>query len=690
MVAVNHSPPPDAITEFVGAWVCALLDATPPADDAAREHTRQALTGLTTRLGELLTAPALSRPAAREVGGELAAVTRGRGDALPASLRLIRQWAPRVFGLTGTDHALRLLDVLDQLAAGYAAGQRGGERYAELQASEARFRTIFHEAAVGIGLATLNGKVLDVNPAMLRMFGLTERLEGLRRVPEFVHPDDLPQFSLLYRELVAGERDTIRMEIRFRRPDRSVLWAYLTGSLVRAEDGSPSHLVAVIEDLTERVRLRTRLEQQTYHDQLTRLPNRASTEERLRWIFSEASPASRVGLCALNLDGFRAVNDTLGHAVGDQLLLEVASRLEAAAGRHLVTRTGGDEFAIVIQDPTSGAELGELAERALDGLRHRVVVGDDELTVSACAGIAETDVEHGTPAELTRAADVALSWAKAAGRGRWSRFDPERDAAMARRFALMARMPAAVDRDEFRVLYQPLVTLADGALVGVEALVRWEHPQLGMLGPSRFIELAERSGTIVPLGRWVLNQACAAGKRWMTEFGDRAPYVSVNVAPQQLAEPSLVTDVVQVLHDTGLDPSHLQLEITERAVFDDESGALDALGALRQLGIRLAIDDFGTGYSSLSYLRRFPWDALKIDGSFIEGLRSAEATDPVDNKIVEALISMAHALGLEVTAEWVETPAQSERLAALGCDTGQGHYFGGELSAPELERRLRG
>jgi len=703
---VSHANPPQPLAEFVREWLDALLEHAPAADAATRTEVSQVLTGLTSGLGAVLLAPTLCPTEARELGAGLAGTRLRNADVLPASMRMIRHWVPQVFGLTGTDHALRLVEVLDELAAGYgeALSERSrteheellramldAESHVELGESEARFRTIFTEAAVGIGLARMDGKVLDINPAMLKMFGLTERLPDTGRVTDYVHPDDMPKFGELYGELVGGQRDTIRMEIRFLRMDRTVLWAYLTASLVRTADGSPSHLVAVIEDLTERVRLRTRLEHQTYHDQLTRLPNRSATEERLRWMFSDTSPVSRVGLCALNLDGFRAINDSLGHGVGDRLLLAVASRLQmAASGGHLITRTGGDEFAVLIQDPGHVEELTDLAERVLDSLQRPVVVGAHELTVSACIGIAVADVESSRPAELTRSAEVALSRAKAEGRGRRCLFDPERDAGVAHRFALMARMPSAVSHDEFRLLYQPLVSLADGRLAGVEALVRWQHPQWGMLAPSRFIELAERSGTIVALGRWVLAQACMQGKQWAVEFGDRAPYVSVNVATQQLAEPSLVTDVVQVLRDTGLEPNRLQLEITERAVIDEESGALDALGALKQLGIRLAIDDFGTGYSSLSYLSRFPWDALKIDGSFIEGLRTVETFDPRADKIVEALISMAHALGLEVTAEWVETKAQSERLAALGCETGQGRLFGDAVLAAEVEALLRG
>jgi EAL domain-containing protein (putative c-di-GMP-specific phosphodiesterase class I) len=315
-------------------------------------------------------------------------------------------------------------------------------------------------------------------------------------------------------------------------------------------------------------------------------------------------------------------------------------------------------------------------------------------------------------------------------------FDPERDAGETRRFALAASVPGAVERHEFQLYYQPLVELATARLVGVEALVRWRHPEHGLLGPARFIDLAERNGAIVPLGRWVLTEACRQARRWADELGDSAPYVSVNVAPRQLAEPGWLTEVAGVLTECGLAPGQLQLEITERAVLLEESldsgasvTASDTLRALREMGVRLVIDDFGTGYSSLSYLRRLPVHGLKIDGSFIQGLRDPgeldtpgdasdidtrghasrdidirgdashdgeapgkPAVDPVDTpegKIVAALVSMAHALGLVVTAEWVETAGQARRLRTLGCDIGQGRWYGDPVPASQLAPLLR-
>jgi len=433
-----------------------------------------------------------------------------------------------------------------------------------------------------------------------------------------------------------------------------------------------------------------RFHHQTYHDELTRLPNRALMVEQLGRAFGEGSPVDRVGLCHLDLDGFRALNATLGHQVGDQLLLAVAGRLRLLSKGHLLTRAGADEFTIVVPDPESADELIALAEHVLAGLAAPFAIGQRRLTISASMGLASQAVTDTTPAELQRRADTARSWAKAAGGGRWAMFDPRRDRAESVRFALATSIPAAVDREEFRLHYQPLVRMDTGELIGAEALVRWRHPEHGLLGPSKFIELSESNGSIVALGHWVLARACRQGRTWCDQLGSAAPYVSVNVAPRQLAEPDWLDQVSLVLADTGLPPGQLQLEITERAVLIDETAASGTLHTLRDMGVRLAIDDFGTGYSSLSYLRKLPVHGLKIDGSFIRGLREASADDCKDSTIIAALIGMAHALDLEVTAEWVETASQAHRLAALGCDIGQGNWYGNPVCAGQLDLLLRG
>ena len=368
------------------------------------------------------------------------------------------------------------------------------------------------------------------------------------------------------------------------------------------------------------------------------------------------------------------VNDSLGHDIGDQLLIAVASRLAGCCGpRQLVARMGGDEFVIIVED-SHEEEVVALADEVLAALAMPIRVGDHELTVTASIGIVERLVSATTQADLIQAADITLYWAKADGKGRYAMFDLGRNDREVARFTLSATMPAAVDHDEFFVDYQPLVALDDCTLRGVEALVRWRHPTYGVLGPEQFIELAEETGAIVELGHWVLARACEQARRWRDSFGDAAPFVSVNLAPRQLSEPGLVEDVVKILADTGLDPAHLQLELTEQALMGDEAGPLEALSKLYDMGVRIAIDDFGTGYSNLPYLRRLPLHELKLAGSFAVGLRPHDP-DPVDERIVATLVNLAHALELTVTAEGVETVAQLERLRALGCDAGQGYLF---------------
>ena len=420
--------------------------------------------------------------------------------------------------------------------------------------------------------------------------------------------------------------------------------------------------------------LRRRVAQVVAQDVLTLLPHRAVGEQRLRRAFA-SSAAVYLGLCSLDLDGFAAVNDTLGHDLGDRLLVEVATRLHQVAAPNLVTRTGGDEFAVLVECVVDPRAVESLARRIQESLALPFRVGGRTVEVSASVGVAVATPSTAVAADLLRAADVALSWAKAQGRGRVAVFDPDRDAGESARAALLAGISAGVERGEFLLHYQPLVRLADGRVRGAEALVRWQHPEHGLIGPGRFIGAAERSGAIVPLGRWVLLEACRQAATWWRELGPRAPYVSVNVSPVQLAEPDWVKEVTDVMEFTQLPPWQLQLEITEQTVLRDGRAATAALSALRATGVRLALDDFGTGWSGLAWLRQLPVHALKIDGSFVDGLRHRHA-DPVDRSIIEALVRMAHALDLEVTAEWVETMQQMEQLTALGCDLGQGRWLG--------------
>ncbi|MFE2939002.1 putative bifunctional diguanylate cyclase/phosphodiesterase [Streptomyces sp. NPDC059255] len=401
----------------------------------------------------------------------------------------------------------------------------------------------------------------------------------------------------------------------------------------------------------------------------------------------------RIGLCYLDLDGFKAVNDTLGHRTGDRLLAAVAGRLTECAdhggytrsGGHLVARLGGDEFAILVEDSTGTEQLADLARSVLAALQRPFDLAGQRLSVSASIGVVERAVEGTTPTGLMQAADTTLYWAKADGKARWTLFDPERNAHRMTRQALTSALRPAVEREEFVLQYQPLVGMADGIVRGVEALVRWNHPQFGTLSPNRFIGIAEEDGSIVQLGGWVLRTACRQARRWQLDHPGAQPlFVSVNVAVRQVWDSDLVGDVAGILAETGLSPHLLQLELTESAVMGSAGRPLQALQALSDMGVRIAIDDFGTGYSNLAYLSRLPVSVLKLDGSFVRGFRYDEGVhpSPADETIVEALIQLAHRLGLTVTAECVETSGQAARLQRIGCDTGQGWLFSRPV-APE-------
>jgi predicted signal transduction protein with EAL and GGDEF domain len=316
-----------------------------------------------------------------------------------------------------------------------------------------------------------------------------------------------------------------------------------------------------------------------------------------------------------------------------------------------------------------------VAEAALAAVRAPVHLAGHEISVSASIGVVERAVRGTTTAELMKAADTTLYWAKADGKDRAALFNADRHAREIIRYELSASMPAALEREEFFVEYQPLVQLRDGLVTGVEALVRWRHPKQGILGPDEFIGLAEETGLIVPLGRWVLRVACEQAARWHRDQPDVAPLVSVNLAVRQMRDRQIVDDVATILREAGLPADQLQLELTESAVMGSAGEPFEALHALADLGVRIAIDDFGTGYSNFAYLRRLPVHSLKLAGSLVAGLRSPEQADPVDEQIVAAVIDLAHLLGLTVTAEGVETVEQADRLRAMGCDTGQGWYY---------------
>ncbi|MFF0788057.1 putative bifunctional diguanylate cyclase/phosphodiesterase [Streptomyces spiralis] len=577
-----------------------------------------------------------------------------------------------------------------------------------------------------------------------------------------------------YREVLRGRQARLRCTRRLKHADGRSLWVQVTVAPLPPENppgpAGPSGVLLSLADVSARRELQARLRHVRMHDPVTRLPNRTLFFERLSAALEVEPTASaesydgerggtgRIGLCYLDLDGFKAVNDTLGHHVGDRLLAAVAQRLTSCAdaaahgraGAPLVARLGGDEFALLVEDSTGTEQLAGLAESVLTALQAPFEISGRRLSVSASIGVVERRTAGTSATALMQAADTTLYWAKADGRARWTLFDPERNAHRMTRQALVSTLRAAVERGEFTLEYQPLVGMDDGRLRGVEALVRWRHPQFGVLTPNRFITLAEEDGSIVPLGRWILATACRQARRWQLDHPDEPPiFVSVNVAVRQVWDSDLVADVAQVLAETGLAPHLLQLELTESAVMGSAGRPLQALRALSDMGVHIAIDDFGTGYSNLAYLSRLPVSALKLDGSFVRGfqyeerqtreaetreaespeaetreaespeaelrqtearqtrsreaeLRQTEARQtrsrgtsvnrpsPADEVIVEAMIQLAHRLGLTVTAECVETSDQASRLRRIGCDTGQGWLYSRPVPPDRISELLDG
>jgi diguanylate cyclase (GGDEF)-like protein len=424
------------------------------------------------------------------------------------------------------------------------------------------------------------------------------------------------------------------------------------------------------------------------HDALTGLPNRTLFTQRLNERLAATGGAPRVGVCCIDLDGFAAVNDSLGHGVGDRLLVVAADRLRllTANAGHLVARLDSDQFAILVGETTCAEDAVKIADRALAALAEPFYLDGTELPLTASAGVVERDATGADTAELIRTAQIALHWAKADGRARWRLFDPERGAREAARYRLSAAIPAALRHGEFTLHYQPLVGLSDGRLVGVEALARWQHATHGLLSAEAFIGLAEDTGLIVPLSTHLLTQACRQAARWQRLVPD-PPYVSVNLSPRHLHDPGLVGWVAEVLDRTGLLPSRLHLEITERAVIDTTGRTTTALSALVDLGVRIAIDDFGVGYSNLACLRALPVHGLKLDGTFNNQPRPEHAQR--DDDFLAAAVALGHTLGLTVTAEGIETADQARRMRAAGCDNGQGWHLGLPVPANELTRRIR-
>ncbi|WP_420452065.1 EAL domain-containing protein [Ilumatobacter sp.] len=561
-----------------------------------------------------------------------------------------------------------------------------------LEAARRRFQQAFHSAPTGMALVRLSdNRIVDANQSLADMLDHSRRFLLGRSIREITHPEDLRSAAADRARIELGIDDGYRIEQRYLRRDGEYIWAKTQVS-VTEEDGE-SLAITHIEDITEQRLTAARLSHAATHDSLTGLPNRASIVARLDELLETAGP-DEVAVLFIDLDNFKIVNDSLGHAVGDELLRHVAERFRSVmrVGDQLA-RFGGDEFVVVVDgtttrgsDDTGEIDLGPLdaetvAERLQRCVDEAVVIDGHELVVTSSVGFATNSTVTATAGELLRDADSAMYRAKAAGRARVQRYRSDERSESVATLQTTADLRRALAGDQILPHFQPIVDLASGEVVRLEVLIRWDHPERGLLGPDEFLPTAEASGLMVEIGRRMLADSLAQLASWRAEGH---PYgrcsLSVNLATQQIGDPDLLATVSDALVSTGVEAEALWFEITETALLTDVDAARDTLRQLRGLGIQLSVDDFGTGYSSLTYLKMFPVQAIKIDKSFVDGL----GIEVDDSSIVDAVIRLGHSLGLVVVAEGIETPLQLARLRELGADEGQGHLFSAAVSAPSL------
>ena len=559
-----------------------------------------------------------------------------------------------------------------------------------LRQSEQRFQALIRNASDVIAIVSPDGALQYLSSAARPLWGYeAEILEGTL-VPALVHPADAARLQALLAQVCAGEEGSQTAELRLRHADGSWHLCEVLLTNLLSEPGIEG-IVLTCRNIEERKAFEEQLAHQAFHDALTGLPNRALFMERLGHAQARACRSlSSVGIIFLDLDNFKVVNDSLGHEAGDRLLTTVAERLTACVRPgDTVARLGGDEFTVLLEDMDEARDgeqpLLALADRIVQALNSPVLVSGREVFTTGSVGIAAAFGDERTPDDLLRDADTAMYQAKSHGKSRSVVFDRSMNADAVERLELETDLRRALEKEEFRVYYQPIIHLETGRIVEVEALVRWEHPERGLIPPLKFIPLAEETGLIVALGRWVLAEACRQAREWHRQFPEEPPLIlSVNLSARQLQQPALVAEVVEILKETGLHPSLLKLEITESVMMLDSATTIPRLHQLKELGVHLAVDDFGTGYSSMSYLSSLPIDTLKIDRAFVSNMeRSAD-----DLAIVRAIVSLAKTLNLRITTEGIETSAQLSQLQALGCDQGQGYHFDRPMTTAQLSARL--
>ncbi len=546
-----------------------------------------------------------------------------------------------------------------------------------LRSSERRFRSLYERNPAGFFRSTLDGRILECNESFARMYGYESTADVLDTSASDFYPDDREREQWIRRLL--EERVIVNQEGRGRRRDGTMIWALESCAIVE-EPGREPVIEGTCVDISDRKRAEEEIEHLAYHDALTGLPNRKCLRDHMELALAQAQRSgSKLAVLFLDLDRFKLVNDTMGHGVGDEVLRQVGARLRGCVrAGDTVARVGGDEFVLLLAS-IEKESVAPLARKMLDAVSEPLVVESHRLSMTTSVGISLFPEDGADADALLRNADIALYRAKERGRNNFQLCTPALNAAIRERLALESGLRRAVDNREFVLFFQPEVLLPSRTIVGAEALVRWQHPQRGLLAPDSFIPMAEETRLIVPMGEWILQEACAQAARFPSEAG-RAWFVAVNLSARQFHRGNLVKTVEGALEASGLPPDRLELEITESVAMGDIQEAIATLKRLREMGIRVVLDDFGTGHSSLAYLKSLPLDAIKIDRTFVAAVPGTGA----DTSLVMAILEMARGLGLRVIAEGVETEAQLEFLMEHGCRQAQGFLFGAPVPVGRL------
>jgi diguanylate cyclase (GGDEF)-like protein/PAS domain S-box-containing protein len=555
--------------------------------------------------------------------------------------------------------------------------------------NEARFHTLVQHSSDVVTVVDAHLKVAYMSPSAERVFGYDPAPLLGRPLLELVHPEDRPRVAaLLARVSQPGVRIPEVVESRVRRRDGS--WAHtetLWTNLLH--DPEIAGVVLNTRDISERKAVEEELAHQAFHDSVTGLANRALFRDRVEHALErQHRVGSTLSVLFVDIDDFKTVNDSLGHAAGDRLLVEVARRLKTCVrAADTAARLGGDEFGLLLEDAGEAATV-QVAEHVLAALDPPCLLDGQEVFVRASVGIRVSEPGHlaGGGAEgaepLLRDADAAMYMAKSLGKNRYQLFESTMHERVVRRLELGADLQRATENGEFILHFQPVVELATGAVSGFESLIRWAHPGRGVIAPADFVSFAEETGLIIPIGRWVLEEACRRARSWQERFPDRSGWtVAVNLSARQLQHPGIAADVEAALARAGLDPALLVIEITESVMMRDTEASAAKLGQLKDLGVKVAIDDFGTGYSSLTYIREFPIDILKVDKTFVDRMNESRE----DAAVTSAIMGLAAVLDLVTVAEGIESPAQADQLLRLGCTYGQGFHFSRPIRAEEVE-----